>query len=271
MKAIAIALLVCGLLISCSGEEQNPAPPATAATAPPLAPGQDEILPPRSLIHSVTLSVVASDSEAFAAGAEELAGSAGGYLETLTSAVGPGGRRYHMSLRVPAAGLDGVLSELRMRADEVSSEERETLDVTGRTVDLDARLRALGITQTQLEELLDESRAAGRDAEGIMTIFGKLSEIRERRESLLGQLAALGDKVALSRIDLSIAPPAPVGPVLIEWHPGRTFRNAVHALLLALRALATLTIDFIVVVIPVFGLLGLAGFGAYKLVRRLRA
>src|SRR5262249_53075135 len=128
--------------------------------------------------------------------------------------------RYTLTLRVPVVQLDAALSQLKRLAQRIDREQQKTDDVTDQYVDLDARLRTLRATETELRGLLAESRQRGRGAREIMEIYTQLTEIRTRIEQLQGQMAVLDKLAALSTINLRLAAPEAARPVAsAPWPP----------------------------------------------------
>lgn len=268
MIRIVPGLFLLATLVACGqngGNLELPAP-QEAAVSPP----QGDFVQNRSLVRTVSLNVLSRDTAGMARRVQDLVVSVGGYVEDLNSTARTGGPEYILRLRVPSDQLDSVVDQVKGFADEVDSETRTTEDVTATVVDLDARVRALELTEQQLEELLAESRSAGRDAEGIMSIFRELSSIRERRESLEGQIASLGDRVSLAKIDLRISRHPSVRSFDIDWDLGLTVSNAFQALLFSLRLLASMAINILIVVVPVLGLLVVPVILVVNAVRRHR-
>jgi hypothetical protein len=208
--------------------------------------------------------VVSNDTESLAAETQSLIRSSAGYVESLNATHGDDGTRYEMTLRVPVSTLDSAVNQLKSLATEVRSERRTSEDVTAQVVDLDARVRALELTEQQLEALLAESRSAGRDAQGIMAIFRELTTVREQRENIRGQLERIEDLVSLSKIQLQIVPLQSSPRLAFDWGFDESISNAVEMLQLSLKFLSTVVINAVVVVLPLVALVGMVSLAVIK-------
>lgn len=238
-----------------------PPPDAAPAPAPPAA--------PRKLVRTVQLVLTVDDSAAAAERVEALVAAAGGYVSASEATRRPDELIYvSMTLRVPGDRLDELVDAVRALAQRVERQSLSSEDVTDRYVDLEARLRALRVTEEELTALLRESRARGHSAEDIMAIYRELTGIRAQIEQLQGQLQQLADRVSYSTIHLELRPAEAGRPLVDEgWQPGATLRNSVRGLLAALQWLADAAIVFVVAVLP---LLLVVGLGVWLLVRLAR-
>ena len=113
----------------------------------------------------------------------------------------------HPVVRVPADALTGVLADLK-ELGEVASVSVSRSDVTGQTVDLDARISALQTSVTRLQTLLD----AAPTTEALLAAEGALSGRQEQLESLQSQRALLADQVELSTLRVHLQPPGVAPP-----------------------------------------------------------
>ncbi len=179
---------------------------------------------------------------------------------------------FRLTLKVPGERLDAVLGEVRRLAEEIEREQLRTEDVTAQYVDLEARLRTLRATETELRGLLAESRSRGHKAEDIMAIYRQLLEIRTGVEQAQGQLAALAESTTYSTINVTLRPTEAATPLAAEeWSALDTLRRSARGLVRALQGLADLAIYVLVVVAPVLILLALPVWAALvRLLRRAR-
>jgi hypothetical protein len=251
------------------------------ASAPPFVPAPDIRQPPdpvpsppldrgeRRVIRNAALSLIVSDPPSAAERLVRLADSLDGYTSDLAANRREELLYYRIVLRIPASRLDQALAAIKALAVRVEREEFSAEDVTRRYVDLDARLRTLVATETELQALLAESRSRGSSAEEIMAIFRELTEIRTRIEQTQGELELLESQVALSTITVELSPEAGSGPIVGErWRPGATVREAVRTLLTALRVLADLLIYAAVVLVPILAVLAVPVLILFYLLRR---
>ncbi|WP_237774624.1 DUF4349 domain-containing protein [Actinosynnema sp. ALI-1.44] len=119
------------------------------------------------------------------------------------------GDRASITLRVPADKFDTALRQL---ADigTIRSQHKQADDVTEQVVDLESRLNTQRQSVTRMQALLARATSVAEIAQ----IEGELTRRQADLESLQGRRDALGGKVALSTVTLTLgreaAPPAPV-------------------------------------------------------------
>jgi hypothetical protein len=136
-----------------------------------------------------------------------LASSHGGFVASSTSHTDEDGDDERLAggtlvLRVPVASFDTVraaLAELGdVKADTVSGE-----DVTGRLVDLDARIRSLQVEEDALRALMARARTMGETIE----VQQQLTRVRQQIEQLQGQKAQLDDAASLATLHVDLFEP----------------------------------------------------------------
>lgn len=275
-----IRLVIAGWLLLISACARSPdfsgaePPAASEPTAEPAALTPTEVSP-RKLIRTVRLGLIVADGERAAAEARRIAAAAGGYVGESHSNRWSGQVHVRMTLRIPNAALDAALEELRALAERVDSEHQETSDVTDRYVDLEARIKTLELTEAELQSLLAESRAEGRKIDGIMAIYRELTEIRSKSEALQGQLNLLTSQVSYSTVHLSLDPDEAANPQTLDtWQPLVVVRDSWRTLIVVLRGLADFAIFAVIVLAPIFLLVGLVLWlivrGWRKIRRRVR-
>ncbi len=218
----------------------------TADTAPPPA------VRNRKLIRKLDVHLVVRDTEDAAQRLQQLAASLGGFVSDLNAGRSEGVLRYQMTLRVPAERLDRAREEIRRIALRVEREQMSTEDVTDQYVDLDARMRSLQTTESELQELLAESRERSRKVGDVMEIHRELTGVRTQIEQIQGQLNALQNLVGLSTIQVSLEPDAAGKPIAAGgWRPNETVRSSFSVLVGFLQGLADVLIFLVVVALPV--------------------
>jgi hypothetical protein len=255
--------LVFALLVALSGgcsqkrmAEEVPVADAVAPARSEAAPSGAPIAPPavqsRKLIRRLDVHLVVKDTEAAAQRLQQLAASLGGFVSDLNAGRSEGVLHYQMTLRVPAERLDRAREEIRGIALRVEREQMSTEDVTDQYVDLDARMRSLQATETELQELLAESRERSRKVGEVMEIYRELTGVRTQIEQIQGQLNALQNLVGLSTIQLTLEPDAAGKPIAAGgWRPNETVRESFSVLVGFLKGLADLLIFLAVVGLPV--------------------
>ncbi len=241
---------------------QRFAPPAEAE---PRSQGIAE----RRLIRIVDLELAVDDTEATAGRIRDLATSLGGYVGSTDARRRQGILSYSMTIHVPADELESAIARIKELASIVDREHLRTEDVTDRIIDLDARLRTLRATETELQALLEDSRASQHGLEDIMAVYRELTRIRSEIEQFLGQLESLEERVSLSTINLVLRPTEAARAVVAErWSPTDLARNSARSLISVLQALAGFAIFFVIVVLSVTVVVAIPVWGIARLWQR---
>ncbi len=233
------------------------APEATAQSQPSGGPSKgtpaaNRVIP-RKLIRTVNLHLEVRDTEKVSAEVQALATRLGGYVGNSTGQRQGELMYYTLTLRVPVERLDEALKAIRAMAIRVNQEQQQVDDVTDQYVDLDARMRTLEATETELRALLAESRQRARKVAEIMEIYQQLIEVRSEIEQIRTQLSSFDKLAALSTINLQLVPTEAARPVVAsdEWRPGDTLRGSARTLVAFLRWLVDAVIYTLIVLLPI--------------------
>lgn len=281
MKRLTVFSAVCVLAMAgCAKQaaERAPAPEEArfaVAGAPQREAAEDAPAAPpvsRKLVRTVDLDLVVADTDAAAKEAQALAVRLGGYVGAVNAHRVDDVLHYAITLRIPVERLDEALQALKALAVRIDREGQRVEDVTDQYVDLDARLRTLKATETELQALLAESRKNARKVEEIMAIYRELVEIRSRIEQIQGQLLALEKLAALSTVNVNLRPTESAKPVTGGgWRPGDTARGSVRTLLALLKGLGNFAIFAVIVLLPLGVVLWLLWRLIALFIRRWRA
>lgn len=210
--------------------------------------------PNRQIIATADISLVVVDTERVYAEIEGMMGEVGGYVAN-TNLYKSGDAqllRGNVVLRVPAQSLPAVMDRLAGMAVSVNSRNVNRQDVTDHYADVDAQLRNLQATETELLALLTEVRQRpNAGTEDILAVYRNLTEIRGQIERLQGQKNLLDNQIALSTINVSLTPDALNRPLVEQnWRPGVVVREALRALTATAQFLGTLLIWVGVYLLP---------------------
>ena len=271
-------LLVVVCLMSCGSPQgdlvaQAPASPEAelAADSSPRSGQPPRALDARKLIRTVDLDLRVDDTEAAVEEIQSLANEVSGYVAAVNARRRLKLLHYQITIKVPVGQLDAVVGQIKALAVEVLREQLKTEDVTDRFVDLEARLRSLGATETELQGLLAESRSRDHKVKDIMAIYDQLTEIRTRIEQLQAQLNSLDNQATYSTVNMSLTPTEAARPIVADrWRPLSTIRSSFRTLLGALQSLADFAIVFTIVWLPIGLLIAIPIWLGFKLWRRLR-
>lgn len=111
-----------------------------------------------------------------------------------------------VQLRVPASHFDAALGEIRAIGTRIRAEKQTGKDVTEEFIDLDARLRTQRALEAQFLEIMKRAGAVS-DALEVQT---QLAAVRTEIERVEGRRRFLENQSALSTINVTLQPPAPL-------------------------------------------------------------
>ena len=210
----------------------------------------------RQVIANANISLVVADTAAALTGIEQVVSDLGGYVADMDFA-----KRGHdesdvlrgsITLRVPAMGLEEALELLQALATDVNYLNISRQDVTDQYSDLDARLRNLRATETELLALLTEVRERPNSkVEDILAVHRSLTQIREEIETLQGRKNLLDNQIGFSTIWVELIPDSVFRPIVEEpWSASGPVRNALRALVATLQGLLTALIWAVLYLAP---------------------
>jgi hypothetical protein len=229
------------------------------------------VAPGRQIIRASQIEIVVEDSEAAGAGVQDLARSLGGFVDGMSAERRGDQMDYHLTIRVPSERLGEALTAVRKLGLRVESEKQASTDVTDDVVDLDARLRTLKATESELLALLSESRQRGRKVDDIMAVYRELTGIRTEIEQTQGRLNSMDRQVAYSSIDVVLRPnPATLPAVPDGWRPAETVRDAARALVTVAKGLGNGAIYAAILGLPLLLLLSVPTLVGVRVWRRVR-
>lgn len=240
--------------------------------------GLDDFEQERRIVSTARLELVVEDTARMAEQIGEIAAENRGYVGSANlykaSYDASDALRGTIMLRVPAETLDAVIAQLEALALDVRSKSTDRQDVTDQYADIEAQLRTLTATETELLALLAEVRAReNATADEIMAVYVRLTEIRTEIERLQGRLNLLDNRIRLSTLEVTLVPDPGSRPVVqAGWQPGNEARAAIRTLVSATQGLVNLLIWAALFVLPLLLLaiipLAIAFFGLRLLVRR---
>ncbi|MDE6319961.1 MAG: DUF4349 domain-containing protein, partial [Lachnospiraceae bacterium] len=173
--------------------------------------GQSTVAAPetsRKLIKTVNISAETENFDTLVPGLQKQVETLGGYIESIS--VYDVGSYYvedtmqkqrcaNLTARVPKEKLDGFLLQVGEQTNMTSRSENVE-DVTLRYVDLESHKKALLTEQERLLALMEKAESV----EDIITIEGRLSEVRYQLESMESQLRTYDNQIDYSTVYLSI-------------------------------------------------------------------
>ena len=177
------------------------APAAGAATSSEVS---QTVQVGRKLIRTFDMNIETKEFDEVMAGIQAKVQELGGYIEQSSL---DGGSAYYshynrysdMTVRVPSDKLDGFVENVKESAN-VTYISESTEDITLKYVDTESRKIALETERDRLLELLERAETV----EDIITIEGRLSEVRYQLESYASQLRTYDNLVDYSTVHIGI-------------------------------------------------------------------
>jgi hypothetical protein len=143
--------------------------------------------------------------------------------------------------------------------------------VTEEYTDLDARLRNLEATETELLELLTEVRERTSKAEDVLAVHRELTSIRSQIEQLKGRMQYLEKMTAMATINVELIPDVLAKPIVVAgWRPTGTAANALRTLVKTLQFIVDAAIWIIIYVLPTLVVIAIPFFILWLVWRRWR-
>jgi hypothetical protein len=186
-----------------------------------------------------------------------------GYVESSSTFSEAGVPAANVTIRIPVTSFDPVVASVS-RLGHVQSLTTSAQDVTGRVVDLSARIHALQQTRSTYLTILSHATTIG----ATLAVQQRVDDAQQQIEVLQGELKTLQNQAAYSTLTVAISAPGAPVPVHHQrtglakaWHTSvKRFASGVEAIIGALGP--------ILLVLLVLGVLALIAHLGYRSVRR---
>jgi Domain of unknown function (DUF4349) len=244
--------------MSASGTEGSGA--SAGLTAVPLPGGQ-------SVIFTATLSLRATNIQATAAKATQLAQAAGGYVSGEHASMTQSRHARAMvsiQFKVPAAGFQSTLGALSALGTK-RSETQQAQDVTGTVADVNSRVASAEAAIAQLRKLLSHAGTVG----GLLTVQEQINQEEASLEALQSQQRALARETSYATISMTVTGPPPPHPHHQPHQGVAGFLGGLAAGWRALRVVVAALLTLAGAVLPFAIPLGLAAWAAVAMRRWL--
>ncbi len=224
----------------------------------------------RKLIKTVSMDVETETFDILMQTIQDKVAAVGGYIQSSDTYngshyYGESSRNAELTLRIPAENLDAFLATVSDNSNVISRNENVE-DVTLQYVDMKSRKEALETEHDRLLELLERAETV----EDIITIEGRLSEVRYEMESMEAQLRTLENQVSYSTVHLYINEVVKYTPVkeLSTWEKIKTGFSA--SLYDVGRSICNFVIDLIINIpyIVVWAIIITVAVIIFKIVRK---
>jgi hypothetical protein len=178
-----------------------------------------------------------------------------------------------IAIRVPAERLDEAMTRIKGETTRpIIKESVDSQDVTSVYTDLQSRLRNLQNAEQQLTQIMDQATKT----EDVLSVYNQLVSVQEQIEVLKGQIKYYDESARLSAISTELLANETVQPLTIgSWQPTGIAKNALQALINALKFVATAIIWIVIYFLPValvlFVVFFLPAYLIWRAIRRRRA
>lgn len=157
-----------------------------------------------------------------------------------------------ISIRVPADSLTSAMDQIKALVKDAQTDIRNEnvsgQDVTSEYTDLQSRLANLQSAEAQLKEIM----ASATKTEDVMAVFNQLTQIRSDIEVLKGQIKYYDESASFSAISVDIISAKTIEPLTVAgWQPQGVARDALQALINALKGIVNILIWFVILVLPI--------------------
>lgn len=178
----------------------------------------------------------------------------------------------YVSIRIPAEKLNDALAEIKaLTGDPEKYVLNETItgeDVTQAYTDLKSRLKNLEEAELELSKFYESATKT----EDVLAIYNQKQQVSQQIEVLKGQIQYYEQASAKSLITIQLQAKETIAPITVAgWQPAGIARDAVQALLNALRGIANALIWIGLFILPIVVVIGLPLFFLIRwLVRKNR-
>jgi len=225
----------------------------------------------RMIVWTGDVSLIVKDAEESLEKVEGIAKDLGGYVVNSSSWYQEEQLRARLTIRVPSREFDAAMARLKDLAIRVESRDISTQDVTEEYTDLNARLRNLEATETELLELLTEVRERTGKAEDVLAVHRELSNIRGQIEQIKGRMQYLEKMTAMATINVELIPDVLAKPIVIAgWQPSGTAASALRTLVRTFQRIVDAAIWLVIYVLPTLVVIAIPFFILWLIWRRLR-
>ena len=229
------------------------------------------VQPALLIIRTGKLSLQVSEASALSStvsSAANLVGAAGGFVAASKEQGAADTATATVDYRIPAGTWERTLTGLRGLA-TVQSQEIGTEEVTGKVIDLGARITNLRATEAALQAIM----AKATKIEDVLDVQSQLTDTRGEIEELSAQKAQLEDRAAYGSLTVAFHVPAPPRAAATPraaplWDPGKDVEEATAKLVRVGQRATTAGIWFTIVGLPILIALAI-GLGIAWLIWRV--
>jgi hypothetical protein len=251
---VAAASLVAGCTTLTGNEQKSYTPPASdygtgtgypAGYAgesgyypqpyPTIAPDASSDIANRKVIMTAYVQVETAKFDEAVSQVRAMAPAAGGYVQSSSmDTYGDKRKTGTITLKVPQSKYEDILRDVR-KLGTVKADRSTGSDVTGKYVDLEARLKNAKASEERLLDIMGDTK----NVTEVLAVEKELMRVQGEIESLTAQLRTLNSQVDFATITVYLTEPEPV--VSYDWGIGEAVAEAAHAFIGMIGGLIVLT------------------------------
>jgi TolA-binding protein len=221
----------------------------------------------QKLIRTAEIVLDVENIEVVLGDIRQLARVAGGFIAESSISGQLENRRAWLTLRVPAAKLEQVLSDIEVTGKRIELRTGDQ-DVTLQYVDLEARIRNAERQEERLLEILEKAETV----EDILRVEQELSRIRGQLESMTAEFRYLSDRVDYATISVTLRETATASPTITGSGLKGVWQRGVAGLVNSINSMLTGLGSFLVfflTAIPYFVFLTVIAIPGIFILRKL--
>jgi hypothetical protein len=224
---------------------------------------------PRMIVYNGSLSLIVRDTQETVTGIRSLVEEKGGFISASNLVLNDKALQGSITVRIPSESFFETMEAIKKLSMRVQQENSNTTDVTEEFTDLDARKKNLQVTETALQDLLDQRKRTGSTAD-ILEVYRELTDVRGQIEQIQGRQNYLSRLSALSTIEIGLTPDIMVQPINVAgWQPQGTAKEALQALIRSMQVVVDALIWFIILLLPLLLVILLPIVALVLIIRRL--
>jgi hypothetical protein len=231
------------------------------------------VVPALLIVRTGKLELEVADLGAAVRDGDAAVFAAGGYVSGSTRTTSGGVETAEATYRIPSPQWAATLDRLHGLARRVAAERIETEEVTGRVVDLTARIANLRATEAALQAIMAKATKISE----ILDVQKQLTATRGEVEQLVAQKTLLEEQASFGSLTVTYRLPPAVTPTATPrptrgWDPGADAARATAQLVRVGQRGASAGIWLAIVGLPLLlagTVLVVVGWGLGRLVRRV--
>ncbi|KAA9007524.1 DUF4349 domain-containing protein [Paenibacillus spiritus] len=236
----------------------------TGAQEMAAGPGEADAIS-KKLVYHASFEMEVEDYESASSKVEDTVRAAGGYIVQFTESASEEARGGTFTFKVPAQGFSSLLAKLEKIPHASMERSLKGFDVTEEYVDLEARLGAKELLETQYAAFMKKATKAS----DLVAFANELNKVQEEIERIKGRMRYIDQNVRYSTIEMHLYQSGGAGGLEKKESPSLVGRagDALSGTLSGLSAFAQWLFVFFAGALPFLFLAGVA-LAVFLLLRR---